>query len=393
MELRSELGVKEVFNTLVETGGRPTRSIRPVPDSQERDHTDEHLHVLHPWQGEWSQFEEELRKWRKFLKHRQKKEADGRTELRLEGQQFAETTTQVDLWKDYRVYQQLEVENAQQWVGFWQRQVEDYQEIEDRCRRLGDKEVAYRYHSKDEAAESYDEEMRKQVRPAEMRWEWVEQQLAALLAERAGSMTEVSASDPFEDQAKLPKSSSMSLAPRSNREKKKNRASANSTLGPLHSSRVSKAAGSKAPRCRRQSQTCTEHGNGQNQGPNTTISPTLPANIALRRSNRLSDNEKRSSALEAGPALDLGKSADSPPIIARRSDRIFKQRQNKHVNSDTAVNLAVISQTDTSRRPSRPKLKGRRAGNKSDTSSVIRLRGISKRQGSTVPRRRTRIHG
>jgi len=86
MELRSE--VKEVFNTLVETGGRPTRSIRPVPDSQERDHIDEHLHVLHHWQGEWSQLEEELRKWRKLLKHRQKKEADGMMELRLEGQQF-----------------------------------------------------------------------------------------------------------------------------------------------------------------------------------------------------------------------------------------------------------------------------------------------------------------
>jgi len=291
----------------------------------------------------------------------------------------------VDLWKDYRVYQQLEVENTQQWVGFWQRQVEGYQEIEDRCRRLGDKEVAYRYDFKAEAVESYVEEMRKQVRPVEIRLEWVEQQLAALLAERAGSMTEVSASDPLEDQAKLPKSSSMSLAPRSNREKKKNRASVNSILGPLHSSRVSKAAGSKAPRCRRQSQTCTEHGDGQNQDPNTTISPTLPANIALRRSNRLSDNEKRSGALEAGPALDLGKSADPPPIIACRSDR------NKYVNYDTAVNLAVISQTDTSRRPSRPKLKGRCPGNKSNTSSVIRLRGISKRQGSTVPRRRTRI--
>lgn len=83
---------------------------------KERDYTDEHLHVLCHWQGECSHLEEELREWKKFLDYRQKQGADGRTEVQLEEQQSAEAPTPVELWKDYRAYQQLEVENAKQWV-------------------------------------------------------------------------------------------------------------------------------------------------------------------------------------------------------------------------------------------------------------------------------------
>ncbi len=408
MELRSELEAKGVLNTLMETGGRPTRPIRPVPDSLERDHTDEHLRVLCHWQGECSQFEEELREWKKFLDYRQKKEADRRTEVQLEERRCAETTSQVDVWKDYRAYQQLEVENAKQWVEFWQRQVKNFQEIENRCARRGDGPTARRYHSEAEDARSYVEEVRKQVRPAEMRLAWVEQQLSGLLAERAGSMTEMSMSDHLEDQAKLQKRASRSgqstlndlksnlsdkSAPRSNPDKKKSRASADSTLGPTHTSRVSKAAGRKAPRRRRQSNILAGHNDGQDQGPNTTISPLLPANVALRRSSRLSNNEKRSGALEANLAVDLGNSTPSPPPVLRRSDRLFKQKERMRTSiSDTAVNSAVISPKDASRQLSRLKPKDRRAGNKSDTSSFVKPRGISKRQASNPSRNRNKIN-
>lgn len=408
MELRSELEAKGVFNALIETDGRPSRPIRPVPDSQERDHTDEHLRVLCHWQGECSQFEEELREWNKFLDYRQKKEADRRTEVQLEERKCAETTSQVDLWKDYRAYQKLEVENAKQWVGFWQRQVKEFQETENCCARQGNGATARRYHSEAEDARSYVEEVRKQVRPAEMRLAWVEQQLSGLLAERTSSMTEMSMSDHLEDQAKLQKRVSRSgqitlndlesnpsdkSAPRSNPDKKKNRASADSTLGPIHTSRVSKAAGRKAPRRRRQSKILAEHGDGQDQGPNTTISPLLPANVALRRSSRLSNNERRSGALEASSAVDLGNSTRSPPIVLRRSDRLFKQKERMRRSiSHTAVNSAVISQTDASQRLPRLKPKGRRAGNKSDTSSFVKPQGISKRQESNFSRNRNKIH-
>ena len=52
MELKSELEAKEIFNALMETGGRPTRPIRLVSDRPGHDHTDEHLHVLCHWQDE-----------------------------------------------------------------------------------------------------------------------------------------------------------------------------------------------------------------------------------------------------------------------------------------------------------------------------------------------------
>ena len=43
MEERSELEAKRVSTTLMETGGRPTRPMRPVADIREREHTDERL--------------------------------------------------------------------------------------------------------------------------------------------------------------------------------------------------------------------------------------------------------------------------------------------------------------------------------------------------------------
>ena len=347
-----------------------------------------------------------MRDWKKFLDHRQKKGADGKTEVQLEEQQFAVTTRQVDLWKDYQVYQQLEVENAKQWVEFWQRQMERFQEIEKEYALEGWTE-AERYHSQAENARSYAEEAQKQVRPAEMQLEWVEEQLSALLAERAVSITEVSMSDHLEDQAKLPKRASRSdqttlknlrsnrsnkPTPRSNHGEKKMHASPSSALGPIHSSRVSKATGRKAPCRRRQPKILPEHGDGHNQGPDTTMSTLLPVNVAPPRSRRLSNNQKSSGALKTSLTVDLGKSAGSPPIILRRSDRISKQKERMSTStSSAAVNSVVILQTDPLRRLSRSKPKGRCAGQKSD-SSRVKPRGISKRQKSNFSRNKTKIH-
>ena len=61
IEERSELAAKRVYTTLVDTGGRPSRPIRPVPDIHDAEHTDKHVHALCHWEGECRQFEEELR--------------------------------------------------------------------------------------------------------------------------------------------------------------------------------------------------------------------------------------------------------------------------------------------------------------------------------------------
>lgn len=292
----------------------------------------------------------------------------------------AEGPTQVDLWKEYRSYQQLEVENAKQWVEFWQRQVEYFQQREDNCIRLGAQGDAQRHHSQRRRMQSYIEDARKQVRPAEAQLEWVEQQLAALLAECAIPSAEVSTSDHLEAQAIVPKRASRSgqttlkdlrsdrpgrSALRSSQkpDKNKKRASANSALGPIHSSKVSKAAGRKAP-SPRQLKIPTKRGDGQNQGPNTTISPPPPANVAPRRSSRLSINQKRSGALEAGLAADLGGSAQPKPtdVMLCRSDRISKQKE-RMSTSTTSAAVSSVGILQTAPFPwSKPK--GRVAGTK-----------------------------
>ncbi len=98
----------------MDTGGRPSRPIQPVPDIKDSEYTDKHVHALYHWEGEYSQFEEELREWKRFLDYRQKKGINGETEVQLEERQCAESPTQVDLWKDYRAYQHLEVETTKQ---------------------------------------------------------------------------------------------------------------------------------------------------------------------------------------------------------------------------------------------------------------------------------------
>lgn len=113
---------------------------------------------------------------------------------------------------------------------------------------------------------------------------------------------------------------------RSNHNKEKNGALANSALGPVHSLRVSKAAGRKALHRQRQSKTLAERGNKQNLDSNTITTPLLFAKVASRRSNRLSNNEKRFGALEVSSDVNLDKDEHSPPIISRKSDRISKQK-------------------------------------------------------------------
>ena len=263
-------------------------------------------------------------------------------------------------------------------------------------------------HSEAENMQSHVEEARKQVGPAEARLEWVEQQLSGLLAGCVITTTQMSTSARREDQAKLPKRASSlgqtilkdlisnrsgRSAPRSNHGNEKNRPPANSALDPIHSSKVSKAAGRKVPCPGRQSKIPAKHDNGQNQDPHTTISPYLPANVAPRRSSRLRNNQKKSGALEANLAADLGRSVQTPTtnIIMRRSDQISQQKERKSMlTPSTAINSTITLQTDPLRRLSRSKPKGRRIDNKSDPSPA-RPRGISKRQDNKFSRKRTKI--
>ncbi|KAL9016775.1 MAG: hypothetical protein Q9185_005905 [Variospora sp. 1 TL-2023] len=252
IEERSELEAKRVLSNLVETGGKPNRPIRRLPENSEREHADQYVHALRHWEGEYSQFEEEWRVGKKFLDYWRKTEADDKTEAQPEGGLSAESTTQVELSKDYRAYQQLKVDIAKQWVEFWQRHVEENYDFEKVDMTRGWETVADR-------SQSFLDEARKQVRFQQMRLEWVEQQLSALLAASVVSTTGASPSDRLGHQSRMPKSASRSgqtslkdlrysrsdrLAPRSNHGEKNIRASAKFVLDPIHSSKVSKAKGS-----------------------------------------------------------------------------------------------------------------------------------------------------
>ena len=43
---RSELKAKQVYNTLINTGGRSSHSIRPMPDIHDSEHMNEYVHAL-----------------------------------------------------------------------------------------------------------------------------------------------------------------------------------------------------------------------------------------------------------------------------------------------------------------------------------------------------------
>lgn len=104
MKERSELKVKQVFNTLMKTGERLTHLMQLMPH-QKHKLTDKYLHILCHWEGDYSQFKKKLRKWKKFLNYQQRKEVNERTEIQLKEQQSTETIIQVNLWKNYQVYQ------------------------------------------------------------------------------------------------------------------------------------------------------------------------------------------------------------------------------------------------------------------------------------------------
>lgn len=417
MEERSELEAKRVFNILVETGGRPpTRPIRSVPNSREREKMDEHLRVLCHWEGERGYFEEESREWKRFLDYRQKKEADRSTEIQLEQDYSAEDTTQIRLWKDYRAYRQLEVENAKHWVEFWQWQVEDCQETANSCAREAEerpdigrhdlrraKATSARYRSIAKDMKSYAEDARKQVRPAEIRLEWAEQQLAVLLGESPVPTTETALSDhlkgrpqrsertssPGQTALKNPRSNQPAQPTRrSARQKNENYTSAHPALGPINTSRVSKSCGRKAPRRRRQSTVPPEHGDDQSQRLNTASSSPLPTSIARRQSSRLSHNNNKCGGLEPSSTVGLSENGRAPHTLLRRSDRISKQTRSAPAPR-TVANSTMTLQTHPVRRISQSKSKDRRADKKLDPSLVISGR-VTKRRDSL--RSSTKIH-
>lgn len=137
----------------------------------------------------------------------------------------------------------------------------------------------------------------------------------------------------------------------------------------------------------------TERNNRQNLDSNTITTPLLFAKVASRGSNQLFDNKKRFGALEVNLDVNLNKDEYSSSTISRKSDRISKSKERINTSiSIVVMSLVIILQLNMLERSFWSKRKDRFANNKSNTSSIEKPRGISKRHKHNFSRKRTRIH-
>lgn len=178
MKKKMKIDIKRIYASLINTGEKSIRSIRPVFDVEENDQVN-FLFVLCHWQNEYSQFENQLIKWKKFKKYLSKKEFDENNEFQLQKQQFTKNSiqlnnwkkyqtyqltewkkfrkylskkkfdennesqlqtqqfiknsTRLNIWKKYQAYQLMKMNNAKKMIKFWQRQTNFYQQIKKTC--------------------------------------------------------------------------------------------------------------------------------------------------------------------------------------------------------------------------------------------------------------------
>ena len=134
LEEACELEARQVHNTLIEMGGRPTRPIRPVSNTLNPEQTDDLLHILHYWDNEYLHFEGELDLWKKFrywqqqpCESQQKNGTQGNAvpeQLKQPEQWSLETLTKLNDWKYFLTFQQWRVNLAKERVDVWERELD-----------------------------------------------------------------------------------------------------------------------------------------------------------------------------------------------------------------------------------------------------------------------------
>ncbi|MCJ1241032.1 hypothetical protein MMC14_009036 [Varicellaria rhodocarpa] len=131
LEEACELEARQLYNTLIEMGGKPSRSIRPPSNAWNPERTDDLLHILHYWDNEYLQFEEELDLWKKFRNwQRQPRESQqengmkGNAEPEQLEQCPSESLAKLNDWKYFQTFQQWRVNLAKERVDAWERELE-----------------------------------------------------------------------------------------------------------------------------------------------------------------------------------------------------------------------------------------------------------------------------
>lgn len=388
IEESSKLEATQVFNTLLATGGKPTRSMRPVPRRLDVGMQVRYIHLLCHWEAEYSQFKGELQEWNRFPDCRQRKPENPTTEALQDEQGCYNTTVHVALWKDYQAYQQLEVDNRKGWVEFWQRRWNFYDYL---ANHWAGTSTAKRYVSHAEKARSWIEEAQQQFHLAEMRLEWVEEQCSTLVARDIVSVTAASLSNISDNQVKPAKRSGKAAlqnvamngsAPRNYHDKRGSLAPARSKLSPIHCSKISKIKGRRSSLSHRIFRPPTRYNLNPPQGRSATMSLLLPCAVSSRKSSRLSDGSG---------VIPENISAHPPPIKLRRSNRISKLNDAIITPaSHSAMNPATVPQATSSQRFRRSNSNRRLVGKSPDSSSA-KPRGITKRQMNNVSRSKTKV--
>ena len=389
MEESCETDVRQIYQDLIAIDGRPTRPIGTVPDAWYLEQTNEHLHVLRHWENEYRQFEEELRQWKEFLGHRQKSE--------LHKLQSADGLSKYNLWKEYENFQQSKVNNAKHWVEYWHRE-KDYQLQEfnasvelatDTLQEKADGRIQPdRYNSLLQQAklgvrfalnhvdeyQAHMEEAQEQVEVAETRLTWTKQQLPAILVECTVSAANLSTPDhlvdpdsPLEAASETDIKSQLARSGRSAARstlqvsrKSKKRSTSDIALGPVHSSKIHKAADWKASQPRQQPIVPARS--------DTTKRLSSPVKVPSRKSSRLCD-QKKSVPVESDLAADPG-------------------NEPRRGIEEPALDSIDIKSSSSFRRVLKSKPRRHDEGNKSDLSSAKPV-GISKRR----IRKRSKVNG
>lgn len=368
MEASCEADARRIYQILMKMGGRPTRSIRAVPDISSRESMDQHLHVLSHWEGEHSQFEEELRQWKEFLDHRSRPDEDGSCEMQP---QAIESPSTFDLWKECQNFQQSKIDIAKRWVNDYHRDMkDDMRRVEaaikgglamlERFANYGDCHVhkarskTLIYHHNVELSRFRIEESQEQVERTMARLKWIKQQRSAILEKCAVPTAEVSIFNYVKKQDILPETafnsdivaSAVQISRQVSRSKRKSIISA--ALDPMHPFKVIKAVAWKEPRSLRR-KVLAERAHAQEQGLNTLPAPSVslkvasnfaanssatakpsPCNVNQRRSERIS-SQKRTAA---------------DPIQAVQADsykRIPSSRLRSQINNNHSTKFAGIS--------------------------------------------------
>ena len=364
-----------------------------------------------------------MAEWKKFRRYLSKKECDENNEPQLQGQQSIENSARLNIWKEYQAYQLMKVNNAKKMVEFWQRQANFYQQIEEECwqmvrkhyrkdsmtdisnsNELGDRAQRYRSYAEEEGAHaqryrSHAETERshaggaqQQVRPAELRLEWIAQQIQSILSEQSVSSVKTPTSDQLQAQVKSQRATSKSdqSAPRNLRYKRadkstvrtyrglSNKNKVNSVLSTVHSSKVSRVCKATSSRHWPQSRIFAERIDRQEQGPYAAISSISSASVLPRRSSRLARYKQNSSALQSELTVNANITEKSSFIKTgpRRSERISQQE--KRI-SGSMLNSVMGPRTNSFKNMTRPKPKRHVTRNELGVE-LATSSGVSKRQ-------------